>query len=65
MMDIILDSRIYDPGYHWNIASSFDTTLVSMVESGDNRFSGYANKQVRSIETNIANFDTAIGELER
>ena len=65
MMDIILDSRIYDPGYNWNIASSFDTTLVSMVESGDNRFSGYANKQVRSIETNIANFDTAIGELER
>ncbi|MEI3152745.1 MAG: hypothetical protein V8S82_03730 [Eubacteriales bacterium] len=64
MMDIILDSRIYDPGYNWNLASSFDTVLVSMVESADNRFSGYANKQVRSIETNISNFDTAIGELE-
>ena len=64
MMDIILDSRIYDPGYHWNIASSFDTTLVSMVESGDNRFSGYANKQVRTIEANIKAFDDRISELD-
>ena len=64
MMDIILDSRIYDPGYNWNIASSFDTTLVSMVESGDNRFSGYANKQVRSIEANIKAFDDRISELD-
>ena len=64
MMDIILDSRIYDPGYHWNIASSFDTTLVSMVESGDNRFSGYANKQVKSIEANIKAFDDRISELD-
>ena len=64
MMDIILDSRIYDPGYNWNIASSFDTTLVSMVESGDNRFSGYANKQVKSIEANIKAFDDRISELD-
>ena len=64
MMDIILDSRIYDPGYNWNLASSFDTVLVSMVESADNRFSGYANKQVRSIETNINAYDALIRELE-
>ena len=64
MMDIILDSRIYDPGYNWNIASSFDTTLVSMVESGDNRFSGYANKQVKSIEANIKAVDDRISELD-
>ena len=55
---------LLDPGYNWNIASSFDTTLVSMVESGDNRFSGYANKQVRAIQSNIDNFDTAIKALE-
>ena len=35
-----------------------------MVESGDNRFSGYANKQVKSIEANIKAFDDRISELD-
>lgn len=64
MMDIILDSRIYDPGYNWNLAKSFDTVLGTMIEAADNRFSGYANKQVKTIEGNIAAFDESIGKLE-
>lgn len=64
MMEIILNSRIYDPGYQWNLASSFIGILQTMIEGNDNRFSGYANKQTRSIQSNIDAFDVAIRGLE-
>ena len=64
MMEIILDSRVFDPGYQWNLATSFINILGTMIEGNDNRFSGYANKQVRAIQSNIDNFDTAIKALE-
>ena len=65
MMEIILDSLVFDPGYQWNFAIPFINVLGTMIEGNDNRFSGYANKQVRAIQSNIDNFDTAIGGLER
>ena len=64
MMEIILDSRVFDPGYQWNFAIPFINVLGTMIEGNDNRFSGYANKQVRAIQSNIDNFDTAIKALE-
>ena len=64
MMEIILDSRVFDPGYQWNFAIPFINVLGTMIEGNDNRFSGYANKQVKSIEANIKAFDDRISELD-
>ena len=64
MLDLILDSRIYDPGYFLNFGTGFDGSLSSMFQSGKNQFSNAATRQTNTINTNIANFEKSLNNIK-
>ena len=63
MVDIILDSRIYDPGYNWNFADSFEGYLNQMLESGKNQYSGVVKRVSDGINEKITAYETRIAPL--
>jgi hypothetical protein len=65
MVDIILDSRIYDPGYQYGFANNFDSSLNSMCgKTGKNSFSSAAGRYASAITTNIASFEEKVDAID-
>ena len=63
MVDIILDSRVYDPGYNWNMADSFEGYLNTMIETGKNQYAGVANRVSAGINEKIKAYEDRIAPL--
>ena len=63
MIDIILDSRVYDPGYNWNMADSFEGYLTQMVESGRNQYTTVAKRVSTSINEKIKAYEQRVEAL--
>ncbi len=59
MLDIILDSRTYDPGYLW-----WDSTaeISNMIETGKNNMTNWIGKKGGTIEKSIADFMTQLND---
>ena len=63
MIDIILDSRIYDPGYNWNMADSFEGYLNTMVESGRNQYTTIVERVSSGINEKIKAYEQRVEAL--
>ena len=63
MVDIILDSRVYDPGYNWNMADSFEGYLNTMIETGKNQYAGVAKRVSAGINEKIKAYEDRIAPL--
>ena len=65
MLELILHSRTFDPGYHYGLASGFEGIIGSMLsKTGKNQFSSAAKKNEKVIPTNIENFETKVNAIE-
>ena len=64
MVDIILDSRIYDPGYNWNFADSFEGYLNNnMIGTGKNQYATVVNRVSADINEKISAYEQRIEAL--
>ncbi len=63
MVDIILDSRVYDPGYNWNMADSFEGYLNTMVESGRNQYTTIVERVSSGINEKIKAYEQRVEAL--
>ena len=54
MLDIILDTRTYDPGYLWWPA--YETDITNMITSGKNTITQWIGKKGATLNNNIATF---------
>ena len=63
MVDIILDSRVYDPGYNWNMADSFEGYLTQMVESGRNQYTTITKRVSSGINEKIKAYEQRVEAL--
>ena len=67
MVDLILNSRIYDPGYNFYFASSFDIFVTGGTffgKNGSNVFSSAAKKCGKQIDESIAAFEARIAGID-
>ncbi len=56
MIDIILDSRVYDPGYITKISTDMDGYVSTIISNKKNNYTQAATKFAKSSTTNIENF---------
>lgn len=65
MIDLILNSRTYDPGYHFNFSLGFDGVLPSMCgKTGKNQFSAAAQRYVSQVEEAIRTYENKIALID-
>lgn len=60
MLDIILDSRSYDPGYHY--WSSLEGDLSQMITSSQNNVAKWTERKNASVDGDISTYITRISE---
>lgn len=64
MINLILDTRTYDPGYHMELGSSMDSTLSSMMsKEGKNQFAAASKKYSANINKNIEDLETKLAAI--
>ena len=61
MLDLILNSRTYDPGYHY--WSSAETDLSQMISSGNNNAVKWTQRRKNSLESDIGSYMNRISEI--
>lgn len=60
MVDIIIQNRVYDPGYLYSF-SAFDGVLSALMgKTGANNYASAANRYVKSTNEAIANYETKV-----
>lgn len=65
MVDIILDTRTYDPGYHGSFALAFDGVIPSMCgKTGKNQFTSAANRYAAGITSAIEAYEEKIAAID-
>jgi hypothetical protein len=62
MLDLILDSRTYDPGYHY--WSNAEGELSQMISSGTNNAVKWSERKKVPIENDISSYINRISEKE-
>jgi hypothetical protein len=61
MLDLILNSRTYDPGYHY--WSSAESDLSQMISSGNNNAVKWTQKRKNSLESDFGSYMNRISEI--
>lgn len=67
MVDLILNTRVYDPGYLFNFAAGFDSMITGgtlLGKSGSNVFSSAAKRYSKQIDDTIANYEARIAAID-
>ena len=64
MVDIILDSRVYDVGYINTFATQMDGYVSTMISNGKNQYKNAASKFSTQIEANIQDFRDALAAVD-
>lgn len=67
MVDLILNTRIYDPGYLFNFASGFDSMITGgtlLGRTGSNVFSSAAKRYSNQINESISNYESRIAAID-
>lgn len=65
MLDLIFDTRTYDPGYHMELGTSMDSTLSSMLaKGGRNQFTSAVKKYSVNINNNIKDLETKLAAIK-
>ena len=60
MLSIILDSRTYDPGYHyWNV---LEADISQMISTGQNNIAKWTERKRGAVEGDISSYITKISE---
>jgi hypothetical protein len=59
MLDIILSTMTYDPGY---LSASLEGDLSNMIQNNKNNVAQFANKKASTANTWIENFITSIDD---
>ena len=60
MLDIILDTRTYDPGYLW--WSSYETDISNMILNGKNTITQWSGAKGNMLKKNIETFMTQLND---
>lgn len=58
MMNIILDTRTYDPGYLW--FTSYEGLVSNMISTGSNSIAGFAKRYATTFQSDYSNFVNTI-----
>ena len=65
MINLILDTRTYDPGYHMNLGDSMDSILSSiMSKTGKNMFSSAVKKYNAAITKAIEDLESKLAAID-
>ena len=64
MVDIILNSRIYDAGYIDGFATTMDGYVSTMISTSKNQYSNASKKFSPQVDTNIEDYKTAIASVD-
>ena len=65
MINLILDTRTYDPGYHMELGSSMDSILSSMMsKTGKNQFSSAVKKYNAAITKAIEDLEAKLAAID-
>ncbi len=63
MIDIILNSRIYDPGHNWNFADNFEGYFFQMLETGKNQYATVIKRVSDGINDKLTAYEQRIAPL--